>query len=153
MVHIVKLGYRGVAGLEHLDVQLPGNDLQLFWADLADQPVHQVAPGPEAVVGVASNLGQPCHGALKGMRVQVGHAGDQGPGEPFGPLRRSPRLDTGHVAIAGDLDADMAGPAAGQQGTFGEVGGHGANPVIVSLYIHIQAFACRVNCGKLPLTP
>ncbi|MND60937.1 hypothetical protein D3C80_521780 [compost metagenome] len=124
VVHVVEFGHRGVAGLEHLDVQLAGDDLQLLRADLADQAVHQVAPGPETVVGVAGDFRQPCHGALEGMRVQVGHAGQQRAGQPLGAFGRGTRFDAGHMAITGDLDADMAGPARGQQGAFGEVGGH-----------------------------
>ncbi|MNN80305.1 hypothetical protein D3C81_1970250 [compost metagenome] len=58
------------------------------------------------------------------MRMQVGHAGQQRAGQPLGAFGRGTRFDAGHMAITGDLDADMAGPARGQQGAFGEVGGH-----------------------------
>ncbi|MNN65590.1 hypothetical protein D3C81_1811020 [compost metagenome] len=123
-MHVMEFGYRGVAGLEHFDIQLAGDDLQLLRGDLPDQAVHQVAPGPEAVVGVAGDFRQTRHGALEGMRVQVGHAGQQRAGQALGAFGRSTRLDAGHMAIAGDLDTDMAGPARRQQSAFGEVGGH-----------------------------
>ncbi|MNH19877.1 hypothetical protein D3C79_796250 [compost metagenome] len=113
MVYVVEFGHRGVAGLEHFDIELAGDDLQLLRADLADQAVHQVAPGPETVVGVAGDFRQARHGALEGMRVQVGHAGQQWAGQPLGAFGRSIRFDAGHAAIAGDLDADIAGPARG----------------------------------------
>ncbi|MCY1420097.1 hypothetical protein D9M71_357090 [compost metagenome] len=111
VVHVVELRHRGITGLGHLDVQLAGDDLKLLWADLPDQAVHQVSPGPETVVGVAGNFRQACHGALESVRVQVGHAGQQRAGQALGVFGRSARLDAGHTAIAGDLDTHMAGPA------------------------------------------
>ena len=74
MVHVMEFGHRGVAGLEHLDVQLARDDAQLLGADPAHQPIHQLAPGPEAIVGVAGHFRQAGHGALEGVRVQVRHA-------------------------------------------------------------------------------
>ncbi len=124
MMHVVELGHRGVAGLEHLDVQLAGNDLQLLRGDLADQAIHQLAPGPEAVVGVARDFRQPSHGPLERMRVQVGHAGQQGPGQAFGAFGRSVGFDAAEQAVTGHFEADVTGPTRRQQGAFGKIGGH-----------------------------
>ena len=71
---IMEFGHRGVTGLEHFDVQLAGNNAELFGADFSDEPVHQIAPRPETIVGVACHFGQACHRPLEGMGVQVRHA-------------------------------------------------------------------------------
>ncbi|MNI50148.1 hypothetical protein D3C73_1047930 [compost metagenome] len=74
MVHVMKFRNRGVAGLEHFDVQLTGNHAKLFGADFSDEAIHQVAPGPEAVVRITRHFRQPGHRPLKGVGMQVGHA-------------------------------------------------------------------------------
>ncbi|MNO65284.1 hypothetical protein D3C76_560320 [compost metagenome] len=87
VVHIVEFGNTGVAGLEHLDIELAGDDLDLLRLESANQPVHQLAPGPEAVVGIAGNFGQASHRTLEGMRVEVGHTRQHRPGQAFGAFR------------------------------------------------------------------
>jgi hypothetical protein len=86
VVHVVKFRHRGVTGLEHFDVQLTGDDAELFRADFSDEAIHQVAPGPETVVGIASHFRQSRHGALEGVGVQVGHARQQRTAQPFGAI-------------------------------------------------------------------
>ncbi|MNR37805.1 hypothetical protein D3C85_1558590 [compost metagenome] len=134
----MEFGDRGVAGLEHFDVQLTGDDLQLFRADLADQAIHQLAPGPEAVVRVAGHFREPGHGALEGVRVQVGHAWQQRTGQAFGVFGRGVGLDAGQQAVSADLDSDVFGPACRQQSTFGKEDGHrhGTSIVIICIYIY-----------------
>jgi len=75
MVHVMEFRHRGIARFEHLDVELAGDDLQLLRRDLPDQPVHEVAPGPEAVIGVADDLGKPGHGPLERVGVHIRHTG------------------------------------------------------------------------------
>ena len=46
-----------------------------------DEPVHQLAPGPEIVLAGSAHLGEAGHRALEGVRMQVGHSGENGAGE------------------------------------------------------------------------
>ena len=75
VVQVVKLADRGVAGLEHLGVELSRDGFDLVGGQGTHEIVHDLAPGPETVLGRAGALGQPRHGALKGVGVQVRHAG------------------------------------------------------------------------------
>ena len=77
MVHIVELADRGVTCLQHLQVQPGRNRFQRLGRHAVGKAVHQLAPAPEAVLRLATELGQPAERTLEGMRVQIGHAGDQ----------------------------------------------------------------------------
>jgi len=138
VMHVVEFSYRGVAGLEHFDIQLAGDDFQLLGIDLAHQAVHQVAPGPEAVIGVAGHFRQPGHGPLECMGVQVGHARQQRALEPFRAVCAGVGLDLCQLAVSADFKAYMVGPAIRQQCTFGEKGGHGSSTLsfVICIYIY-----------------
>ena len=93
----MELGDAGVAGLEHLDVDERGDRLDVLGGQHVEEAVHQLAPGPEAVLARAAPLGHPGHRPLEGVAVQVRHRRQQrAAGEP---LRRraaaAPRLDRG----------------------------------------------------------
>ncbi len=114
LVHVMEFSDRGKTALEHFDVQLASNDAELFRADLPDQTVHQVAPGPETVVRVTCHFGQTGHGALKGMRMQIRHTRQQRPLDKLGTLRIGIDLDTGEQAIGADVETHIVGPTTGQ---------------------------------------
>ncbi|MEJ2129657.1 MAG: hypothetical protein P8X81_12540 [Woeseiaceae bacterium] len=92
MVEVVKLGDRGVAARDHLDVGLPSDDCQRFGIQLAGECVHALAPAPEIVMPfgrallgaagkrplecVAVSIAQPGnHDAGLGIRFTSGNAG------------------------------------------------------------------------------
>ena len=77
VVHVVEFADGRVARLQHFHVQAIGHGFQLRRLQAQGKAVHQLAPAPEAVFAdrVAAVLGQPGHAALKGVRMQVGHAG------------------------------------------------------------------------------
>ena len=71
MMQVVKLADMGVAGFQHLQVQLGGNRLQGIGIDRLGKGIHQLTPSPETVVlgavSVSTPLGHPGHGPLKCM--------------------------------------------------------------------------------------
>jgi len=75
MMQIMEFADMAVSGFQHFTVELGGNGIQLFGVDAASEPVHLLAPGPEAVGRVAATFGQASHGTLKGMAVTVGDCG------------------------------------------------------------------------------
>ena len=80
MVDVMELAHRGVARLQHFDVEPGGNGFHLFGRQRGRKAVHQGAPAPEAVVCTVSVLapvfGQTGKGALERMGVQIGQAGN-----------------------------------------------------------------------------
>ena len=75
VVDVVEFAHGRIAVLEHLDVQVPRDRLDVLGLEKPHEPVHLLAPGPEVVGGVAAEFRQARHGALERMRVDVGHAG------------------------------------------------------------------------------
>ena len=124
MVEIMEFGDGGIAGFQHLDIELAGDCFHLLGPEATDEAIHQLAPGPEAIVLRprlrAGLLGQPRHGALEGVAVEIGHAGDDGAGGAKGGTRRGAGLDRGDVALRADPDQHILGPALGQQRMLGE---------------------------------
>ncbi len=70
----MEFGDGGVAVLQHFDIELHGDRMRLLGRQALHELVHQLAPGPEIVVRRGAHVGQPGHGTLEGVRVQVRHA-------------------------------------------------------------------------------
>ena len=122
VVEIVELAHRGVAGLEHLDGELGGDRLDVVRGQAADEVVHHLAPGPEAVLTQPGAFGEPGHRALEGVAVQVGHAGNCDAGQDSGPL---PGRNSGDRAMVIDRDPTRREPAlAAQHRLEAMLGGH-----------------------------
>jgi hypothetical protein len=115
--------HRGVAVLQHLDVELQRDGLRLRRRDALDELVHELAPGPEVVL--RPHLAQPRHAALEGVRVQVGHAGQDRAAQPVGVAGRRIGLHGDDLAVL-DADQHVARPARGQQRLAREVLFHAA---------------------------
>ena len=116
VVQVVELGDRGVAGLQHLDVELRGDGLDL----VGRRACRRSRTSPRARsrscprrVGRA-RFGQARHRALEGVAVQVRHAGNGR--RRRAAWRRSCAAAPGVTATmspaADDLDAHVARPAA-----------------------------------------
>ena len=75
VVQVVELARAGVAGFEHLHVQLRGDIAQQLGREARGHRVHRLAPGPERILGIALAFGHAGHRALEGMRMQIGDAG------------------------------------------------------------------------------
>ncbi|MNL02851.1 hypothetical protein D3C87_1233720 [compost metagenome] len=146
MVYVMKFRHRGVTGLEHFDVQLTGDNAELFRADFSDEAIHQVAPGPETVVRIARHFRQPGHGPLEGVGVQVRHARQQRTTQPFGAICVGIGLNMGQNAVGVDLKTYIVGPSTRQQRAFGKEGGHGSAPHRV-LFVYTYTDVCLP--GKL----
>ncbi len=74
VMQIVELADLRVARLEHLDVELRCDRLEIVGPDAAGERVHHLAPRPEAVVGVRLALGEAGHRTLERVRMQVREA-------------------------------------------------------------------------------
>ena len=109
VVQVMELADRGVAGLEHLDVDLRGDRAQLVRADPLDKPVHHLAPGPERCLASGEPLRAAGHRPLKGVAVHVGHAGQDHAGQALGVGRRGAGLDRAQIAARVDLQPDRVG--------------------------------------------
>ena len=62
------------AGLQHLHVGECGDGFDILRRELRQEPVHQFAPRPKAVVGRPAAFAETSHGALKRVAVHVDHA-------------------------------------------------------------------------------
>src|SRR5690242_7323640 len=67
VMQVMELADRGVAALEHLDVELCRDRLQLVWTQRERESVHQSAPAPEIVLTRHAIFGEPRHRTLKRM--------------------------------------------------------------------------------------
>ena len=114
MMDVVKLRHRGEAGLQHLHLGEGGDRFELVRPDPFEKPVHEPAPGPEAVARIGpSLLGQAGHGALKGVAVQIRRRGQED--SDAASLRGRFGLDCGDAAVAGDLHPHAAPPSLARQ--------------------------------------
>ena len=112
----MELADSGKAAFGHLDHGLRGDCFHVVGRQTFQEPVHQRAPGPEAVLPRGARLGHPGHGALEGVGMQV-HRRRQQAGEDLS-LRLGARRHLGD-APGLDPDTDIPGPAIGEQGSLG----------------------------------
>ena len=112
VVQIVEFADVGVTGLQHLDIELGCNRLQLVQARSSPRGgVHRLAPAPETVVLAAAMLGKACHCALERVRVQVRDARQR----PAKLARMLGRGDwSGKQAIGAATELRIVRPTSGQ---------------------------------------
>ena len=121
VVHVMKFAHRRVPGFQHFDVEPAGDGFELQGRDAVGKLVHQRAPAPEAVLRFAAVFGEATESTLKGVRMQIGHTGDDGAahglcraiGFALGLHKRESTLGV-------PLHQDILGPAAGQQDIAGK---------------------------------
>ena len=128
VVQVMELAHGGIARLQQLDVELGGDRLQLIGADALEEAVHHLAPGPERGLARCQALGEPRHGALESVAVEVRHARQHDAGEPLGAFRRGGGHDGREIARRVDLEPDGGGEARRQQRAFGPQGDHRRSP-------------------------
>ena len=95
VMQIVELADRGEACLQHLDIELGGDRLDVVGRHGEREAVHRLAPGPEGVGLLAAALGEPGHAALEGVRVQVAERRDEDRAALVAGPRRDAGLDRG----------------------------------------------------------
>src|SRR5271170_7695619 len=98
----MKLPDPGKSGLQHLDIGLRGDRLDVVGAHAADETIHHVAPGPKTVGGCASEFGEACHAALEGVTVQIRRARKPDPVALIAELRRNTDPDAHDMAGVDD---------------------------------------------------
>ena len=114
VMEIVKLADRGEARFEHLHVGEGGDRLDVVGRKPAEETVHHLAPGPEAVGARTAPFGQRGHAALEGVAMQVRQARNGDAGDVLGAVARGACRHRGYHAV-GDGDANVARPARRQQ--------------------------------------
>ncbi len=113
-MQIVKLADRGEARLQHLHIGEGGDRLDIVGRKPAEEAVHHLAPGPEAVGARTAAFGQRGHAALEGVAMQVGQAGNGDARNVLGAVARGVTRHRRYRAV-GDSDANVARPARRQQ--------------------------------------
>ncbi len=72
IVEIVELGDGAVTRLQHFDIGLRRDRLDLIGVHGQRKAVHGLAPRPERIFAVAAPLGEPRHRALESVAVHIG---------------------------------------------------------------------------------
>src|SRR5437763_5307053 len=72
---VVKFSDTREAPLQHLDIGLRCNGLNIFWGHSANEAIHQFTPRPEAIGRRPFGLGQARHAALKSVTVEIRKSG------------------------------------------------------------------------------
>lgn len=131
VMQVVEFGHLGVSALEHFDIQLTGDHLHLLRRQALHQAVHQIAPGPEAVLRVTRHFRQPGHRALESVRVQVRHARHRIAVQPDAALRFSVGGNLSQITLRIDVQPDVMRPALREQSAWGKISRHGSIPLLV----------------------
>ncbi len=113
-MHVVKLPHVREAGLEHLGECQRGQGLEFVGVDSLDEPIHELAPGPEAVLARAPALRQARQAALERMTVHVAEAGHPDRMALVALVRLDTAVNTVYAAFGGD-DPHPLSPAVRQQ--------------------------------------
>ena len=127
VVQIVELADAGEAGLQHLDIELRGDRLDLVRRHRQREAVHHLAPAPEAVgrTGRAFRPDPPCRAGRRGC------AGSASPGTRIA-RRSSPgcarSVGSTRVIAPVDRDAHIDAQPSGSSAWFAK-SGHGAPAV------------------------
>ena len=114
VVQVLEFTDASVPGLEHLQVKLRGNVLQVLGLDALEVVIHDLAPCPETVGTVAGAFAETGHGALVRVRMHVRYRRDQQLGAFAAAVvaARRHRIDS---AVGIDADVDATGPAVVEQ--------------------------------------
>ena len=116
----MELDHGRVAGLQHLEIELGGDRLDVVGREPGQEAVHDLAPAPEVVARGSGALGEARERALEGMAVEIGHAGEDEAVDPFSTCGRSAFAEGCDAPAGVDLDHELGGPAGRQEGAFGE---------------------------------
>ena len=128
VMEIVKLRHAGKARLQHLDIGLGGDRLDIVRRHREREAVHGLAPGPERVGRGPADFGEPRHGALKGVAMQVRNRGDCNRMPLVALARRHIAVDRGDRSAL-DRQTDPRRPAFGKKRAFGKYDWQGRSPV------------------------
>ena len=151
-MQVVELADAAETGFQHLDIELRRHRLDVVGRHFQGEAVHRLAPAPEGVGAGAARLGQPRHGALEGVAVQVRHRRHEDGMALVAGQRRYAGID-GDDCAAGDGDADVFRPAFGQQRRGGVECGHGRIPHRFEWRICIDIIAAFAKGAGLNLPP
>jgi hypothetical protein len=114
VVHVVEFAHAREPALEHVDVRLRGDGLDVVGRHARHEAVHELAPAPEVVRLRPAILGESGHAALEAVAVHVRHAGQHDAGNLVAGLRRYAALHRCEFS-ARDAQPHVPRPAVGQQ--------------------------------------
>src|SRR5262245_34998839 len=100
MVEVVEFSDAREARLQHFHVGKCRDCLDVVRIQHFQETVHDLAPGPERIVGWAAMFGNPGHPALERVAMEVGKARNCDAGDMVGPDRKSTRLNSSHLGIS-----------------------------------------------------
>jgi hypothetical protein len=119
-MEIMKLRDCRVALLQQLDIELRRDRLDVVGPKSYEKSVHRLAPAPEIVADGPGSLGEAGHRALKGVTVEVWHAGDGDAAERRG-VAREPGVDRGDPSMRIHLNHDVVSESLRKKCAAGEI--------------------------------
>lgn len=115
----MELAHQRITRLQHLDIKIARDGGELLRVHPVHKLVHQRAPCPETILFFTrGTFGQACHAALKGVGMQVGHAGDNAVVICSSGCRRVQLYLRKHAAFI-DMQAHMLAPCLADEGMAG----------------------------------
>ena len=110
MMQIVKLDIGRITCLKHFHLDKGSDALDMVRIQSIEKAKHQLPPGPESVPRIgAPPFGQPCHGALERVRMDVGWRRKQY--ADYLSLGRRICGDRTDYSIEAGFDTNRVGPA------------------------------------------
>jgi hypothetical protein len=113
-MHVVKLTHARESALEHLDVRLRRDSLEVFRSHAPDEAVHERAPAPEVVRRGSAEFRETGHSTLETVAVYVAHAGQRHLDALLAGLHLRAGKNPAEAPV-GDLDPHVPGPPFRQQ--------------------------------------
>jgi hypothetical protein len=147
VMQIMELAHRGEARLQHFHIGEGGDRLDVVGRQALQEPVHHLAPGPEAVGSRTAALGKPGHATLERVAMQIGNARNGDAGDAIGGGARHSCGDRSDASV-GDRDADIAGPTGGQQRVIEK---QLASQILVSALRAFLALRMSLSENRFPL--
>jgi len=121
VMQIVEFADRREAGFQHLHVGKGRDRLGVVRRQAPKKAIHDLAPGPEAVMRRPAPLAKPRHAALECVAMQIRQAGDCKAGNMLRAVARGVGRHAGDCAVC-NIHAYVRRPARGQKGVVEEIG-------------------------------
>ena len=124
MVEVVELAERREPALEHLHHRVGRDGFHVVGREDAQEPVHDLPPGPEGIALRPAGLGEAGHPALERVAVHVRQSRQRDAGDalPATPVR--PRLHGEDRAVL-DVERHVLRPALRQESVIEDELAHG----------------------------
>ena len=118
VMQVMEFAHSAEAGFQHFHIKLASDSLHVVGRHGEGKAVHLGAPAPEIVVDRSAHFCQPGHAALKGVAVDVGHAGNENGTTLILRIGRNRVFEGGDKAVFHG-ETHIAAPAIGGQSGLG----------------------------------